>query len=75
MLPQFFKQYISMLNKKKRKKQKKKKEKRKKSPSDCHNYFQIFIVLLLKDFLRKFTSLEELKEVKVVFIYIYIYVE
>ena len=51
-----------MLNKKKRK--------RKKSPSDCHNYFQIFIVLLLKDFLRKFTSLEELKEVKVVFIYI-----
>ena len=49
------------------------KKKKKKSPSDCHNYFQIFIVLLLKDFLRKFTSLEELKEVKVVFIYIYIY--
>ena len=63
-----------MLNRKKRKKQKKKKEKTKKSPSDCHNYFQIFIVLLLKDFLRKFTSLEELKEVKVVFIYIYIYI-
>ena len=56
-----------MLNKKKRKKEK---EKENKSPSDCQNYFQIFIVLLLKYFLRKFTSLEELKEVKVVFIYI-----
>ena len=61
-----------MLNKKKGKKEKEKEKK----PKWLSQLFPNIHcnVRLLKDFLRKFTSLEELKEVKVVFIYIYIYI-